>query len=777
MMRRGLRAAAAVVLLAALSWAGADLWRGTDPDVASLTLAPSTLVTDREGRVLRFLPGPDGQRHLFVPLASIPPVVGGAFLAAEDRRFHRHRGVDWLALARAVADGVREGRIVSGASTITQQLCRLSRPRGRNPLRKAEEMLRSLRLERAIGKERILELYLNRVPLGNNVAGVEAASRLYFGRAAADLLPSQAALLASLPKAPGRLNPYGAHLPRLLERRDRVLERMREMGLISPEECRLARAAPPDLLPRDFPLEAPHLTDLVLARGAVPDGGGVIRTTLDLPLQRRVEEVLASHRERLLARGARQAAAVVIHNPTLEVRALAGSLGWGPVGGGFVNGATALRSPGSTLKPFLYALALERGSTPAALLEDVRRVYRFPGGEYRPENFDRVAHGPVLLEDALGNSLNLAAVTLLNRVGPSRLYRRLELLGLINHPGLGPDHYGLGLVVGNPEVSLLQLTAAYAALANGGEHRRPRLLADEPPSPKKAVFTPQAAHLVLLALADPSSRAVAFGASWAMNAVPGMAVKTGTSTRYRDGWSVGCTPPWTVGIWAGNFDGEPTWRLSGAGGAAPILAEVVQALHPSPPPAFPRPDHLAEAAVCAHSGMNPGPRCTEVRLMTFLAGTEPSRICTFHAPEGDGHRLPTRFASWLHQRRGRGGEGRYRLEEAADPGALPVSDGAATAAADPRRPGPAGPGGPGIEIVYPLDGDRYLLEPGADGQTVTLEAVSDIPLRDITWYVDGLPHQAAPPPYRAECTLSPGRHTITALGETGSGDSITVTVE
>ena len=568
-------------------------------DRAALDPVPGPLVLDRQGRILRLGLEAEGRKLIKLPPGELPKKVVAAFVAAEDQRFWRHPGVDPLAVLRALGSNVSTGRIVSGASTITMQLARLTYPGRRTYYRKLVEMVRSGRIELSLSKPEILRCYLDRVPMGNNLIGVETAARLYFAKPAAQMNISEAALLAALARAPGTLNPYGPRRARLLRRQELVLQRLGQLGLMAPDELAAAAAQPvrlqpaPGRIPR-FPFEAPHLVNLVLAQ--LPPAAGAVQTTIDLDLQRRAQAIVASHRVALRQSGASQAAAVIIDNRSLELLALVGSMQYGPRSRGFNNGAAALRSPGSALKPFLYAQALDLGFTPATILEDVERRYQTPGGEFTPANFDRFPYGPVAFREALANSLNLSTVSLLNLISPQTYYDTLSRLNLINHPERGPEHYGLGLVVGNPEVSLLQLAAAYASLANGGLYQPLRLRADAPAAPPVRLFSPQAAYIISDILADPMARFRIFGASSAMNPPIRLSIKTGTSSRYRDTWAVGYTPEYTVAVWAGNFDGRGTMKLSGAAAAAPILAELAGALfHGGSPRSFDRPEGVTTA--------------------------------------------------------------------------------------------------------------------------------------------------------------------------------------
>jgi penicillin-binding protein 1C len=773
-------------------------------DLAGLDPEPGPLVLDCQGQVLRLAPEKRGRKLIKLPDGPLPNIVAAAFVAAEDQRFWWHCGVDPLAIWRAGLSNFKAGRTVSGASTITMQLARLTSPGPRTYYRKLVEMLRAVRIEAALPKTQILRHYLNRVPQGNNLMGVETAALAYFGKPAARLTAAEAALLAALAKAPGKLNPCGPNQARLLTRRNWVLVRMAELGYLSNQELHAARSQTLRLSGlvykrTTFPFAAPHFVNLVLAEVPKTFRQAPIKTTLDLTLQRLTEALVASHRERLLKAGATQAAAVLVDNRTMAVLALVGSLEYGPRDQGFNNGACAWRSPGSTLKPFLYAQALDLGLTPAAILEDVARRYSTPGGEFIPTNYDRFAHGPVSFREALGNSLNLAAVRLLDQIGPERYYDTLRTLQLINHPDRGPEHYGLGLVVGNPEVNLLQLAAAYASLANGGVFRPLRFMFDEPLAAPRRVFSPQAAYIVTDILADPSARARIFGASTAMNPPYRLSLKTGTSTRYRDCWTVGYSPAYTLAVWVGNFDGRPTAGESGAAAAAPILADLAAELFRSAPPKpFPKPAGVSKATVCAFSGLKPGEGCVHLTEELFIAGTEPTRPCAYHRGQEPWHRLATPFAAWLNQRFAQAGAGRYRLagfstdlQETFHGSSSATYRVATTLRPDDKitlgaeatpltRPFIAQrflSGEPLVTVIYPLNGDRFLLEPQGHGLKLTLKAICQEPVPEVAWFVDGWQAGVTGPPYELMVDLSRGRHRLTVVGPGRVGDEVEVVVQ
>jgi penicillin-binding protein 1C len=789
-------------LLIVLAW---GLEAATRFDPAALAPAPGPLVLDRDGQILRLGLEAQGRKLIALPAAELPEKVAAAFIAAEDQRFWRHPGVDPLAVLRALAGNLSAGRIVSGASTITMQLARLTftkntkNPEPRTYWRKVVEMGRSLRMEWSLSKSQILRCYLDRVPMGNNLMGVETAARLYFGKPAAQLTNGEAALLAALARAPGTLNPYAPHLDRLLQRRERLLQRLAQLGRLSPEE-EAAAAAEPVMLqkartrtPR-FPFEAPHFTTFILSRGAPAPTGGPIHTSLDLELQHRVEAIVASHRAALMKCGASQAAAVIVDNRSLELLALVGSFRYGPRDAGCNNGAAAWRSPGSALKPFLYALALDQGFTAASILEDVERRYQTPRGEFSPANFDRQTNGPISFREALANSLNLPTVSLLSLIEPQTYYDTLTRLHLINHPEHGPDYYGLGLVVGNLEVNLLQMAAAYACLANGGLYQPLRLQTADPASqPPVRIFSPQAAYIINDILSDPMARFRIFGASSAMNPPYRLAIKTGTSSHYRDSWAVGYNPEYTLAVWVGNFDGHSTLKLSGAAAAAPILADLAAALFQGrPPQPFVRPAGVIEAEICHFSGMKPGPDCHHVRRELFIAGTEPTALCTYHRPQQPWHQIPTPFAGWLHQRLEQGGVGRFRLanldfdlprlfQGQAMPGQgitiSPTPKGKVTLGARRDRPLMPDSQESPLTITYPLDGDRFLLEPPAELLAIPLKAVSREPLKSLTCFVDGMEAATLGPPYETTLDLGRGHHHLLVVGPIGLGAAVEVQIQ
>ncbi len=551
------------------------------PEALFNRLPEVTEYVDRNGQPLRMAPPGEEQFRRGVAFSEIPSGLVHATLAAEDRRFWKHRGVDSRATARAAWQLVRNRRIVSGGSTITQQLVKLAQPKARTFRSKILEALQAYRLEQLWDKQRILAEYLNRVEYGNHNRGCAMAARFYFGKPLRDLSPAECALLAGLPQAPTRLNPL-VRFERAKKRQQWILASMRQCGWLTEAEYARARQEVLRLVRQPRVFRAPHFVDLVMQQAAAQGAArtNVVRTTLDLALNDVVERTLREHLADLEDRDVRNAAAVVIENRTGEVLALVGSEDYFNPRSGQVNGAWAPRSAGSAFKPFTYLLAFEKGATPATVIADVPAEFATATGLFAPVNYDRRCHGPVRCRVALANSLNIPAVKALGMCGgPEALQTFLRDCGLTTLTEL-PDHYGLGLTIGNAEARLLELANAYACLGRLGEHRPPALILRAAANvPARRVADRASAFLVADILSDNNARALAFGADSPLRFAFPVACKTGTSSSFRDNWAFGYTPEFTVGVWAGNFDGTPMRNVSGVTGAGPMLHAIFEHLH------------------------------------------------------------------------------------------------------------------------------------------------------------------------------------------------------
>jgi len=540
---------------------------------------PAVQLLDRNGEPLRLTRDRDRPFQQLASLSEIPQALVSATLAAEDSRFWRHHGVDWRADARAAWQLIWNRRIISGASTITQQLIKSSAPRPRTFLAKIIESAQALRLEQVWDKQRILTEYLNRVDYGNYNRGCVAAAQFYFAKPPRDLSTAECALLAGLPQSPARLNPR-AHFAAARRRQGWILTRMNQAGWLAADELQRAWREPLRLARGGRVFAAPHFVDLLLEQGEVAAGNSSLRTTLDLGLNRFAGQILRRQLDALQAEHAGEGAIVVIENQTGNVLALVGSRDYFSAQSGQVNGAYAPRSTGSALKPFLYWLALERGATPASIVADVPTDFATSTGLFSPVNYDRHCYGPVRYREALANSLNIPAVKVLDSLGgPAPLLELLRRchLSTLTH---ADDYYGLGLAIGNAEARLLELANAYACLARLGVSRPCRLLPSASgQNAGERAGDADAAWLVADILSDNEARAAAFGPESSLRFEFPVACKTGTSSDFRDNWAFGYTPEFTVGVWVGNFDGSPMRHISGVTGAAPILHDLFDYLH------------------------------------------------------------------------------------------------------------------------------------------------------------------------------------------------------
>lgn len=753
-------------------------------DAPDLSRPPaSTRVLAADGSLLREAVGEGGARAHAVPLEQVAPAVVEATVAIEDERFFSHGGVDWIAVARAALSNVRSGRVVSGASTLTMQLAGLVEPRPSTVTGKLAEMVTARRIERAFDKRAIIAQYLNRAPYGAGTLGVEAASLRYFGTHAINLSLAQATLLAALPQAPSQKNPLKA--PEAARARQRrVLDRMVETGAVDAAARDAALAEPMTFDTTPEPPRALHFTDLVLAQAA-SNGvtSGEVRTTLDQTLQDKIEGLAREHARRIAAQGARNAAVVVLDNQRCAVRALLGSLDYWGDDGGSVNGALARRQPGSTLKPFTYALAFAKGLSPASVVADVETRYGEADGTlFAPKNFDKLFDGPVLMGEALGRSLNVPAIRAAQQAGVDDLLTLLRALGV---DSLDQDaaHYGLGLTLGNGEVTPLELAGAYAALARDGRSCRPHALTDGAASdsvqrPAQRVIDEDVAHLVTHVLKDEHLRMRAFGQRTALLVGFPAAIKTGTSTSFRDSWAVGYTPEHTVVVWVGDFGGRPMDRVAGAAGAGPLLASVLRVLHPpSKAPVWREPPAgVVDVEVCAISGRLPEPQCPHRRTVRVRSSDVPSETCPWH------RRIALDARNGL--RAGPGCPAQHVVERTfavlpptyqrwqADAGTAPPSRFSPLCPAD-------GAVADEVTVTYPNSGEVFLVEPGYDPatQSIKLSAAVDPPGELVTWFVDGAALASVAFPYEAHWPLERGEHRIEVRAGGKRSAAISIRVE
>lgn len=588
------------------------------PDITLISrnrVAESTKIYDRTGKVLLYeLYGEE--RRTIVPPEKIPDIARKATLAAEDRTFYGHAAVDWKSIARALIANIMHGGVVQGGSTITQQLAKNTFLTSDQTLaRKLKELIISRNLEKKYTKDEILNLYLNQIPYGANAYGIEAAARTYFGKNAIDINIAEAALLASLPKAPSYYSPWGTHMADLLSRKNRTLIQMRDAGFITAEEEQIAEAEKLAFAPQFTDIKAPHFVMLVqeyLANTYGDDfmrtGGLKVKTTLDWNLQQAAEKAVAegAKRNTELYQGT-NAALVAEDAKTGQILALVGSRGYfdKDIDGNFDVASQGLRQPGSSIKPFAYLAAFKKGFTPDTILFDVETEFDTTGDpkkSYQPQNFSKNFVGPITMRNALAQSVNVPSVKTLYLAGIDNTLTLAKAMGIstLNER----NRYGLTLALGGGEVKLIDMVKGYSVFSQDGVlHNQATILSVEDKNgktleaykdQKEQVTDSSRVRIINDILSDTAARSPLFQNSLHLTIFPNqeVALKTGTTNDYRDAWTFGYTPSLVVGVWAGNNDNKPMQQHGGSILAAvPIWnAFMKTALANAPFESFPRPN-------------------------------------------------------------------------------------------------------------------------------------------------------------------------------------------
>lgn len=793
-----------ILLLILVALAGGWAWLTNDlPNVETLPKQvnlPSVRILDRDGRLLYEVLPEAGGRHLVVPLEAIPQALRQATVATEDRLFYQHPGFDLLGVFRAAWINLRGGETLAGGSTITQQVARnLLLEQGeraeRTVRRKLREMLLAWQLTRRFSKDEILALYLNQTYYGGMAYGVEAAARTFFGKSVERLDLAEAALLAGLPQSPALYNPF-TDLEASKTRQGVVLSLMEAAGYITAAQRELAQRELLVFAETPYPIEAPHFVMMVrrqldawyTSEQVFASGGLQVRTTLNLDWQKLAERAvqrqleLLQHSEDGLGHNVNSAALVALDPRSGEILALVGSPDcFDMQHGGALNMALAPRQPGSALKPILYAAALDpqrQGGpyTAATMLLDVRTAFRTQEGQaYIPENYDLREHGPVLLRQALGSSLNIPAVLTLDHIGLPALFTQAEKMGIST---LGdPANYDLSLALGGGEVRLLDLTAAYGALANGGYRVEPRLILEvtdaagairyTAPAPAKArVVDARVAWLISDILSDNDARRLGFGPNSLLRLDRPAAVKTGTTTNFHDNWTVGYTPSLVTGVWSGNTDYQPMRQVNGLTGAAPIWHQFMRSvLTGTREESFERPPGLVQREVCILSGLLPTSACPYRKQEWFIDGTQPTRLDSFYRlvvvdaasgqlanastpPERRQEKvtldLPPQAHPWARS------QGLTLYQDLAP--VIPVSSGEPAAAAS-------------LQIIFPADGSIFRISANfaREAQRIQIQAVGQTALQPVSLWLDGiLLVQLDQAPFQTWWALQPGIHQVWA---------------
>jgi len=666
------------------------------------TTAPSTKIYDRNNVLLYEISDPHQGMHTPLKLTEIPRWCSQATIATEDATFYQNPGVDLWAILRALYINYEGGEVLSGGSTITQQLARnlLLSPQERSQInltRKLREAMLAWRIARNYSKDEILTLYLNEAYYGNLAYGIEAASRSYFGKHAAELDLAECAMLAGLPQSPANYNPL-ENLAKAQARQSVVLDLMLKNNFITAEDAESARHEQLGFAPIAFPIKAPHF--VMYIRGqlertfgleAIYKQGLEVHTTLDLNMQNTAQRVvqyrladLTKPREGEPPRNVHNAAVIILDPYTGEILTMLGSPDYFDATiDGAVNATTAYRQPGSSIKPLNYAAAFDPATaakygyqplTPATMMVDVRTAFvTAEGAPYVPENYDRTWRGPVLLRPSLASSYNLVAVKVLDYIKLDTLVDVARNLGITTFDN---KHFGLSLTLGGGEVKLIELTTTYAAFANGGRKIEPIAItritdhdgnliyqSDQTINPGQQVLDERTAYLITDILSDNDARRSTFGAGSPLHLTRPAAAKTGTTQDWRDNWTVGYTPDLVTGVWVGNANNEPMQHVSGVTGAAPMWHDIMEELHKGRPvKQFKRPDGLVEVTVCSENGLLPLSSEQATRNKTdavkrdklnlnqftvpcphtinelFISGTEPRRSDNWHQQIAIDHR-------------------------------------------------------------------------------------------------------------------------------------------
>ena len=634
-------------------------------------------IYDRNNILLANLFPEYGGFYKEVKYSNLPQNLIEAVISAEDKNFFKHKGIDYKAILRAFISNLLNRKIVSGGSTITQQLSKSIIHRERNYINKFYEALDSIRLEKNLTKEEILTEYLNRIFFGNNCYGIGAAAELYFKKEVKDLNINESVILASIIKSGTKFNPY-KYEERLHLRKIYVLGQMKNNNYIKEEEYNNYINENTTIYTNREKniLKAPHFVMYIkdsldkLKYSNITE----VKTTLDYKMQKEASLVISNASQSLHSFNVRNISCVILNAKTGEVLSMIGSMDYfDKETDGSVNGAIALRQPGSALKPFLYAYLFDKGESPASVIGDIKTYINSPGGDYIPENFDRKYRGPVTIRDALANSLNIPAVRWLSKYS-LKDFQNILLKSGLRSIDKNPDYYGYSLVLGSAEVRLIDLSSAYTIFPNSGifiNHYSAVSLKKENGEifyfPKKSythkrVISEESAYLINKILSDRNARMGSFRSYRGLVYPFSIAIKTGTSKGSRDAWAIGYTKDYIVGLWLGDFKGSEMINITGGNGAVPILYDLFSMLNKSQKETkWDKPKDIIEREICLISGKLRGEFCKETRLEEFSIFNVPKEECDVHnlyiKRNSDGSidkkvflNLPSEYNDWIKER-------------------------------------------------------------------------------------------------------------------------------
>jgi len=720
----------------------------------SITTGPRKSVTllDRNGEPLDHWVRKDYYRHRATSLEELPEDLVNATLAAEDKRFLQHGGIDFRATARALKDSWEQKRFVSGASTITQQTVKISSKKSsRTLITKVRECLTARHVEMKLNKGQILTSYFNHLDYGNRNQGPLQASRHYFGKPLNQLSLAECALLAGLPQAPSRLNPR-RNPDAAIKRRNWILDRMAIVYNLPQSRISQAKSEPLKLKQSNLTRTAPHLAQIMRKSQINQDKEASISTSLSSSLQKDVTDIVRKQVKLLSKKHIQHAGVIVINNATGEVLVHIGSPYFNQANSGEVDATRTPRSPGSALKPFTYLLAFEKGGmTPASIIADIPTRYPSSLGLKQFVNYKRQHNGPVTIHKSLATSLNVPAVRTLNSLGgPAPLHKILQEFG-ISTLTEEPLHYGLGLTLGSGDVTLLELTNAYATLARMGSYRPVTYLANNPsisPSQNRASY--QSCWMLAETMSNNEARSAAFGPNSSLRLPFPCAVKTGTSTDFRDNWCLGFTKDFTVGVWVGNLDNTPMRGISGVSGAGPIFQATMLRLHKNHTPSwFDQPKNLAHCHIHVFTGKRMLQQSSHTVSMSLPKNRLPS-ISQKEDFDGEGRIiLDMRYSEWMKK------EGDSNLFAPHTTNNRIASQAA-------------------LRIISPSRDASYLLDPDLPGQGKLLLLQTDFPGK-VTWKSPTLTIQTHENSHTV--TLTPGEHQIILEDDNGRTTNRKILVE
>jgi penicillin-binding protein 1C len=644
-MRKKVTVSAIALILGSIL--GAFIWK-TNVDLLplpdSLTLDASDVrkvqVLDRNNIPLTITYQNRWNIHDYIPLHDIPSFLQQAFIVSEDKRFYKHRGVDWIARWHALWQNLKAFGRIRGASTISEQVIRMWHPRVRTVWSRWLEGFEATRLEERFSKADILEFYLNQVPYASQRRGVAQAARHFFDRDLDTLSRKEMLALAVLVRAPGRLDLHRGSSEIQKPMRD-LLIRLYKLGIVNKEQYTQVHADNVQIEKSHLAVQASHFVHhLYRSLNLIDLQNRVrLRTTLDAALQAKIQTILNQRIMDLQRQRVSNGAVLVVDHQLHEVLAWVNagqkedgmSVSW-------IDAVTALRQPGSTLKPFLYATAMEKGWTAATPVDDHPLAEPIGFGLHTYHNYSRIHYGPLLVRDALGNSLNVPAVRTIQYVGVDTFLNHLHDLG-IQSLHQHPDYYGDGLALGNGEIKLFELVRAYSVLATQGIYHPLKLLSDDVSSPpaSRSIFSPEVASLIGNILSDPDARKLEFGEGSLLRLPVQTAIKTGTSNDYRDAWAIGFNQRYTVGVWMGNLDHRSMDGITGSRGPALVLRSVFAELnrHRVTHPLYLNP-RLVQIEICRDTGRLADEQCPSYREW-FIPGTEPGSDNPIHNPKKSYH--------------------------------------------------------------------------------------------------------------------------------------------